>query len=78
VPKEKTVNEYFSDLVSGGLSTIGHAPLAAAGTFPAAFTAVYVFGGIAAFAVGFFALKKAREVNASSAEQRELESDDSP
>ena len=38
--------------------------LAAAGSFPTAFAAVYVLGAIAAFGIGFLALKKAREVNA--------------
>ncbi|MBE9029645.1 hypothetical protein IQ266_07875 [filamentous cyanobacterium LEGE 11480] len=43
---------------------LGAQPLAAAGSFPAAFAAVYVLGAIAAFVIGFAALKKARSVNA--------------
>jgi hypothetical protein len=51
-------------------------PLAAAGTFPAAFTAVYIVGAIAAFGIGFYAVKKAREVNAESVDQRLLGDED--
>jgi hypothetical protein len=50
--------------------------LADVGSFPAAFAAVYVLGGIAAAAIGFLALKKAREVNAASVDQREVRDDD--
>jgi hypothetical protein len=49
---------------------------AVAGNFPAAFTAVYVVGAIAAFGIGFFAVKKAREVNIASFEEREEEEKD--
>jgi hypothetical protein len=42
--------------------------------FPVAFTAVYVIGAIAAFGIGFLALKKARSVQISSA-QAESEED---
>jgi hypothetical protein len=49
---------------------LANQPLAAAGTFPAAFTAVYIVGAIAAFGIGFYAVKKAREVNAESVDQR--------
>ncbi|MFM2429698.1 MAG: hypothetical protein RLZZ511_911 [Cyanobacteriota bacterium] len=50
--------------------------LADVGSFPAAFAAVYVLGGIAAAAIGVLALKKAREVNAASVEQRDDRDDD--
>ena len=51
--------------------------LAAAGSFPAAFTAVYVLGAVAAFGIGFAALKKAREVNAENLQQPDdTQSDD--
>jgi high-affinity Fe2+/Pb2+ permease len=50
--------------------------LGAAGTFPAAFTAVYVFGAIAALAIGFLALKKAREVNVKSFDQSSVDPED--
>lgn len=43
--------------------------LAAAGSFPMAFAAVYVLGAIAAFSIGFMALQKAREVNAEALRQ---------
>jgi hypothetical protein len=46
------------------------------GSFPAAFTAVYVVGAIAAFGIGFFAVKKAREVNIASFEEREEKEQD--
>jgi hypothetical protein len=36
--------------------------------FPVAFTAVYVVGAIAAFGIGFLAIKKARSVQISSAQ----------
>jgi hypothetical protein len=45
--------------------------LAVVGNFPAAFTAVYVVGAIAAFGIGFYAVRKAREVNIASFEERE-------
>jgi hypothetical protein len=45
--------------------------IAAVGDFPAAFAAVYVLGGIAAFGIGFMAIKKAREVNAANFEQED-------
>jgi hypothetical protein len=57
-----------------GMSGIGL--LGAAGTFPAAFTAVYVFGAIAAFAIGVLALKKAREVNIKSFEPPSVDPED--
>ncbi len=55
---------------------LGGQPLAAAGAFPVAFTAVYIVGAIAAFGIGFYAVKKAREVNAESVNQRVLPDDD--
>jgi hypothetical protein len=55
---------------------LGNLPLAAAGTFPVAFTAVYIVGAIAAFGIGFYAVKKAREVNAASVDQRVLRDED--
>jgi hypothetical protein len=36
--------------------------------FPVAFVAVYVVGAIAAFGIGFLALKKARSVQISNAQ----------
>lgn len=55
---------------------LGSPPLAAAGTFPVAFTAVYLVGAIAALGIGFYAVKKAREVNAESVDQRVLRDED--
>jgi hypothetical protein len=52
-------------------------PLATVGDFPAAFAAVYVLGAIAAFGIGFHALKKAREVNAENFEDLSPDPQDS-
>jgi hypothetical protein len=49
--------------------------VAVAGSFPAAFTAVYVVGAIAAFGIGFYAVKKAREVNNANFEQEDARKD---
>jgi hypothetical protein len=49
---------------------------AVAGNFPAAFTAVYVVGAIAAFGIGFYAVRKAREVNIASFEEKEEKEQD--
>jgi hypothetical protein len=45
--------------------------IAAVGDFPMAFAAVYGLGAIAALGIGFLALKKAREVNATNLEQED-------
>ncbi len=50
--------------------------LAVVGDFPAAFALVYAVGAIAAFGIGFYALKKSREVNADNVEQRSQNVDD--
>lgn len=50
--------------------------LAIVGSFPAAFVLVYVVGAIAAFGIGFYALKRSREVNADNVQQRPQEMDD--
>ncbi len=49
--------------------------IAVAGSFPAAFAAVYVVGAIAAFGIGFYAVKKAREVNNANFEQEDARPD---
>jgi Na+/H+ antiporter NhaB len=55
---------------------LGSRLLAAAGTFPAAAAAVSVVGIVVAVSVGFYAVKKAREVNAASVDLRSLPGDD--
>jgi hypothetical protein len=50
--------------------------LAAAGAFPVAAAAVSLVGIVVAVSVGFYAVKKAREVNAESVEQRSLPGED--
>ncbi len=50
--------------------------LAAAGTFPAAAAAVSVLGIVVAVTVGFYAVKKAREVNAASVDSRSFPGED--
>jgi Na+/H+ antiporter NhaB len=63
------MNELHSWMLSGRL-------LAAAGTFPAAAAAVSVLGVVVAVTVGFYAVKKAREVNAASVDLRSLPGED--
>jgi Na+/H+ antiporter NhaB len=55
---------------------LGSRLFAAAGTFPAAAAAVSVVGIVVAVSVGFYAVKKAREVNAASVDLRSLPGDD--
>jgi hypothetical protein len=65
------VNCFFElrSAIVAGLKLASYGMLAAVGSFPAAFTAVYVVGAIAAFGIGFLALKKSREVNAAIFDQ---------
>jgi hypothetical protein len=55
---------------------LGSRSLAAAGTFPAAAAAVSVLGIVVAVSVGFYAVKKAREVNAASVDLRSVPGED--
>lgn len=57
------------------MSEMNMSLLAVVGDFPAAFAAVYVVGAIAAFGIGFMALKKAREVNAETMQQDDQQSE---
>jgi hypothetical protein len=51
-------------------------PIAAYGTFPAAFTAVYVVGAIVAIGLGIFAVKKANAISLDNLRAKNLQEDE--